>query len=56
MGIGTILKFFQSEGKISVEREELIIRERGSEILGAVLWSIIEEVPSGPETVSIVVV
>ena len=44
MGIGTILEFFQSEGKILVEKEELKIRERGSEILGAVLWSVIEEI------------
>ena len=35
-----------------VEREELKISERGSEILGSVLWSMIEEIPSGPETVS----
>ena len=50
MGIGTI---FQSEGKILVEKEELKIREIGSEILGAVLWSVIEEILSGPEAVSI---
>ena len=36
-----------------VEREELKIRERGSEILGAVLLSMIEEILSGPEAVSI---
>ena len=53
MGIGTILEFFQSEGNIPVEREELKIIERGSEILGAVLWSMIEEIPSGSEAVSI---
>ena len=53
MGTCTILEFFQSEGKIVDEREELKIRERGSEILGAVLWSMIEEIPSGPEAVSI---
>ena len=33
LGIGTILEFVQSEGKVPVEREELKIRERGSEIL-----------------------
>ena len=31
--IGAILEFFQSEGKIPVERKELKIRERGGEIL-----------------------
>ena len=36
-----------------VEREELKIRERRSEILAAVLWSMIEEKLSGPEAVSI---
>ena len=30
--------------KIPVEREELKIRERGSELLGTVLWSVIEEI------------
>ena len=44
MGIGTILEFFQSEGKILLEKEKLKIRERGSEILGAVLWCVIEEI------------
>ena len=52
MGIGTILEFFQSEGNIPVEREELKIRERGGEILGAVLWSVIEVILSGPEAMS----
>ena len=52
MGIGTILEVFQSEGKIPVESELLKIRKRGSEILGAVLLSIIEEKLSGPEVVS----
>ena len=42
MGMGMIFDFFESEVKISVEREELKIRERGSELLGALLWSIIE--------------
>ena len=45
------MEFFQSEGNIPVEREELKIRERGSEILRAVLWSMIEEIPSGSEAV-----
>ena len=53
MGIGTILEFFQSEGNIPVEREELKIIERGSEILGAVLWTMIEEILSRPQAVSI---
>ena len=48
-----MLEIFQSEGNIPVEREELKIIERGSEILGAVLWSMIEEIPSGLEAVSI---
>ena len=39
-----IFEFFESEVKIPVEREELKIRERGSELLGASLWSIIEEI------------
>ena len=46
------MEFFQSEGNIPVESEELKIIERGSEILGAVLWSMIEEILSGPEAVS----
>ena len=53
MGISTILEFVQSEGRIPVEREELKIRERGSEILGVVLHSMIEEILSGSESVSI---
>ena len=53
LGIGMILEFFQSEGKIPVKREELKIRERGSEILGAVLLSMREEILSGPEAVSV---
>ena len=53
MGISTILEFVQSEGRIPVEREELKIRERGSEILGVVLHSMIEEILSGSEAVSI---
>ena len=52
-GIGTILEFFQSEGNIPVEREDLKIRGKGSKILGPVLWSVIEEILSGPEAVSI---
>ena len=32
-----ILEFFQSEKKVSVEREELKIRKRRCEIAGAVL-------------------
>ena len=36
-----------------VEREKLKISERGSKILGAVLWSTVEEISSKPEVVSI---
>ena len=36
-----------------VEKEELIIRKRGSEILGGVLWSIVEEMSSRLEVLSI---
>ena len=50
---GTMLKFFQFEWKLPVEREELNIKERGREILEAVLRSIIEEIPSGPGAVSV---
>ena len=53
LGIGTIFEHLQSQGKIPVEREELKIGEKESEILGALLWSMIEEIPSGPEAVSI---
>ena len=47
------MEFFQSEEKIPVDREELKIRRKGSEILGAVSWSTIEEIPSAPKAVSI---
>ena len=53
LGISTMLEFFQSEVKMAVERKELKIRERRSEIIGAVLWNMIEEMPSGLEAVSI---
>ena len=48
-----ILEFCQSKGNVPVEREELKIMEKRSEILGAVLWNMIEEMLSGPEAVSI---
>ena len=49
----TTKEFFQSVGKVPEEIEELKIRLSGSEMLEAVLWSMMEEIPSGPGAVSI---
>ena len=51
--MGTTKEFFQSVGKVPEEIEELKIRLSGSEMLEAVLWSMMEEIPSGPGAVSI---
>ena len=50
--MGTMVEFFHSEGRTPVEREELKIRERGSEIDWAVALSMLAEMASGPAEVS----
>ena len=52
LGIGTMLEIFQSSWKVPDMIEELnIIVIRGSDIERAVFFSIVAEIPSGPEEV-----
>ena len=52
MGIGETCEIFQSEGITAVHREELKIRESGTDTEEAVLISILAVILSGPEEVS----
>ena len=52
MGIGTIIECFQSVGNTPVERAELKMRERGTEIAIDVDLSILAEMISGPVNLS----
>ena len=47
MGIGTIIEYFQSVGNTPVEREELKMRENGTEMAIDVDLSIFAEMVSG---------
>ena len=51
--MGTTKEFFHSEGNMPVEMEELKIIDKGSEIEGAVDFSISADMLSGPEEVSV---
>ena len=46
LGIGTTIEFFQTAGKMSLERDELNISERGMAIEEAVDFSILAEISS----------
>jgi len=52
LGIGTMLEFFQSEGKIPEEMDWLKMRVRGAAMEEAESLSIRAEIPSGPVEVS----
>ena len=51
LGIGTMLEVFHWSGKILDIIEELKIIVRGSDIERAVFFSMVTEIPSGPEEV-----
>ena len=51
LGIGTMLEVFHSSGKVPDIIEELKIIVRGSDIERAVFFSMVTEIPSGPEEV-----
>ena len=50
--MGTMLEFFQSEGKILEEMDRLKIRVRGAAMEEAESLSMRAEIPSGPVAVS----
>ena len=51
LGMSTMLEVFHSSGKVPVVIEELKIIVRGSDIERAVFFSMVAEIPSGPEEV-----
>ena len=51
LGMGTMLEVFHSSGKVPDIIEELKIIVRGSDIERAVFFSMVAEIPSGPEEV-----